>query len=222
MIVEKIHEKFSFKQSKWLEKYTSFNKQKETELKMLLKKISLNYLLMLLLVKRWKMFVIDKKSNLLKNMILKKIIIQQSKLLFTSIHKSYENCGSYTFKQNDEPIYVGFAILELSKLHMHETYYDKLQPYFGQENLQLHCIDTDGMILNMKTDNIINDLKKLEDLFDFSNLDENHELFSNDNKRLFGIFKIETPKIICINELVCLRSKMYVFECGDESKNKKK
>ena len=61
----------------------------------------------------------------------------------------------------DEAIYDGFAILELSKLHMYETYYDTLQPYFGQENLQLHYIDTDGMILIMKTDNIIKDLKKI-------------------------------------------------------------
>ena len=29
-------------------------------------------------------------------------------------------------------MYVGFTILELSKLHMYETNYDKLQLYFGQ------------------------------------------------------------------------------------------
>ena len=57
----------------------------------------------------------------------------------------------------DKAIYVGFAILELSKLHMYETYYDILQPYFGQENLQLHYIDTDGMFLSMKTTDIIKD-----------------------------------------------------------------
>ena len=28
----------------------------------------------------------------------------------------------------DKPIDIGFAILELIKLHMYETYYDKLQP----------------------------------------------------------------------------------------------
>ena len=83
----------------------------------------------------------------------------------------------------DKAKYVGFAILELSKLHMNETYYDTLQPYFGQENLQLHYIDTDGMILSMRTENIIKDLKSLEDIFDFSNLDENHELFSYKNKK---------------------------------------
>ena len=105
----------------------------------------------------------------------------------------------------DKAIYVGFAILQLSKLHMYETYYDTLQPYFGQDNLQLHYVDTDGMFLSMKTKDIIKDLKKLEDIFDFSNLDENHEMFSNINKKVIGKFKIETPKNIWIDEFVCLR-----------------
>ena len=60
----------------------------------------------------------------------------------------------------DKAIFVGFTILELSNLHMYETSYDKLQPYFGLENVQLHYIDTDGMILCMKTQNIIKDFKK--------------------------------------------------------------
>ena len=50
MIVEKIHEIISFQQSRWLENYISFDSKKETRLKMILKKISINYLLMLLLV----------------------------------------------------------------------------------------------------------------------------------------------------------------------------
>ena len=67
----------------------------------------------------------------------KKNLTQQSKLTFNRIHKSYENGDSYSFRQNevkmDKPIYFGFAILELSKLHMYATCYDKLQPYIGKE-----------------------------------------------------------------------------------------
>ena len=122
----------------------------------------------------------------------------------------------------DEAIYVGFAILELSKLHMYETYYDTLQPYFGRENLQLHYIDTDGLILSMKTKDIIKDSKNLEDIFDFSNLDENHELISNKNKKVIGKFKIETTKNVFINEFVCLRSKAYSCKCKDNIENKNK
>ena len=70
--------------------------------------------------------------------------------------------------------------------------------------------------------NIIRDLKNLEDIFDFSNIDKNHELFSKKNERVICKFKIETPKNIWIDEFVCLRSKMYSFKCGDDTKNKVK
>ena len=94
---------------------------------------------------------------------------------------------------------------ELSKLQMYENYYDTLQTYFGQEYLQVPYFDTDGLILSMKTENIIKDFKSLEDIFDISNLDENHELFSEKNKKVFRKYKIQTPKNIWIDELVCLR-----------------
>ena len=76
------------------------------------------------------------------------------------------------------------------------------------------------MILSIKTKDIIKDLKNLEDIFDFSNLDENHELFSNINKKVIGKFKIETPKNIWIDEFVCLRSKAYSFKCKDNKEDK--
>ena len=37
-----------------------------------------------------------------------------------------------------------------------------------------------------------------------------------------GKFKLEAPKDIWIDEFVCLRSKMYSFKCGDDSKIKLK
>ena len=111
-------------------------------------------------------------------------------MTFNESHKSYENCDSYTFKQNEvlmyRPIYLGFAVLKLSKLHMYEINYDKLQPYFGQENIQLHYIDTDALVLSVNTKDIMKDLKSLEDVFYISFLDENHEIFSN-----------KTPKSNC-------------------------
>ena len=108
----------------------------------------------------------------------------------------------------DKPIYLGSAILELSKLHMYETYYDILQPYFGQENLQLHYMDTDSFVLSVNKIDINSDLKNLEHVFDFSNFDEKHELFGNKNKKLVGFSKSETPKSNWIDEFVCLRSKV--------------
>ena len=137
------------------------------------------------------------KIKFIKKDEYREIIKQQSKLTFNGIHKSYENCDSYTFKQNEvlmeRPIYLGFTVLELSKFLLFETYYDILQSYFGQEIIEPYYMDTDSLVLSVNTKDIIKDLKKLGDIFDFSNLDEKHELFSFKNKKVLGKFKIKTP-----------------------------
>ena len=53
---------------------------------------------------------------------------------------------------------------------MYNTYYDVLQPNFGEESLKLHYMDTNSAIVTLKTKDIINDLKNLKQHFDFSNL----------------------------------------------------
>ena len=226
MSVNKVHAVISFKQCKWLEKYINFNTQKRNQAVNDFEKDFYKILNNAFYGK-----TMEKVRNRLKIKFVKKddcreIIKQQSKLTFNGIHNSYENCDSYTFKQNavlmDKPIYLGFFVLELSKLLMYETYYDKLQPYLGQENLYLHYMDTDSFVLIVNTKDIIKDLKNFEDIFDFSNLDKNHELYSNKNKKVIDKFKIETPKNIWIDEFACLRSKMCAFKCGDDSKNKLK
>ena len=226
MIVEKVHEIISFKQSKWLESYINFITQKRNKAKNEFEKDFFKLLVNAAFGKFLENVRNRLELELIKKDNIKKIIDQQSELTFNGIQKSYENYYSYTFKKNevvmDKAIYVGFAISELSKLHMYETKYDILKPYFGQETLQLHYIDTDGMILSMKTKNIINDLKYLEDIFDFSNLDENQKLFNIKNKKVIGKFKIETPKNVIIDEFVCLRSKAYSFKGKDKDENKNK
>ena len=226
MVVEKIHEIISFRQSRWLEGYISFKTQKRNRAKNDFKKDFFKLLVNAAFGKFLENIRNRLELELIKKDDIKKIITRQSKLTFNGIQKSYENYDSYTFKQNqvvmDKAIYVGFAILELSKLHMYETYYDTLQPYFGQENFQLHYIDTDDMFLSMKTKDIIKDLKNFEDIFDFSNLDKNQELYSEKNKKRLGFFKIETPKNIWIDEFVCLRSKAYSFKCKDNKEDKNK
>ena len=226
MIIDKVHNIISFKQSNWLDKYISFNTQKRNKAKNDFEKDFYKLLNNAFYGKTMENVRNRLKIKFIKKDDHKEITKQQSKLTFNGIHKSYENCDCYTFKQNevlmDKPIYLGFTVLELSKLLMYETYYDKLQSYFGQENLQLHYMDTDSFILTVNTKDIIKDSKNLEDIFDFSNLDENHELFSNEKKKVIGKFKNECPRNIWIDEFICLRSKMYAYKCGDDSKNKLK
>ena len=121
-----------------------------------------------------------------------RVFKQQSKLTFNGIYKFYTNCGSYTFKQYEvlmeKPIYLGFSVLELSNLLLYETCYDKFKPYFGRENLQLHYMDCDSFVSSIKTQNIVNDLNNLEHLFDFCNLNENEEIFSEKKTEKLLIF----------------------------------
>ena len=167
-----------------------------------------------------------RKIEIIKRDDYDKILKQQRKLTFNGIHKSFNTCDSYLVKKHeiimDKPIYLGFAILDLSKLHIYETYFDTLQSDFGQENIQLHYMDCDSFILSIKSENIIKDLKNLNNIFDCSNIDENHELYSEKNTKVLGKFKKETPKNIFIDEFIALRSKMYAFKCGDDSKNRLK
>ena len=55
----------------------------------------------------------------------KESIKHQSKLTFNGIHKSYETCDSYVVLKNEvlmnNPKYLGFSVLEMSKLLMYAT-----------------------------------------------------------------------------------------------------
>ena len=81
---------------------------------------------------------------------------------------------------------------------------------------------TDSFVLSFDKKDIIKDLKNLEDFLEFSNLIDNHELFSKKNKKVIGNFKTETPADIWIDEFVCVRSQMHAFKCGNDSRNKLK
>ena len=68
-----------------------------------------------------------------------------------------------------------------------------------KKSIQSRYMDTDSFLLSVNTKNIIKDLKNLENLFDFSHLNGNHETFNTKNKRVNGKFKIKTPKNIWID-----------------------
>ena len=70
----------------------------------------------------------------------------------------------------ERPIYLVFTTIELSKFVMYETCYDKFQSLFGQDNPQLPYMDCDIFILSIKKQNILYDIKSLEDVFDFNSL----------------------------------------------------
>ena len=103
--VEKVHNVISFKQSKWLEKFISFNIKKRNHAKNdfeedFYKSINNSF---------YRKTMENVRNRIKEDFIRKddsdKIIKQQSKITFNGIHKSYENYDSYTFKQNGVLMY---------------------------------------------------------------------------------------------------------------------
>ena len=66
-------------------------------------------------------------------------------------------------------------------------------------------METDSFILIVNTKVIIKDLRNSKDTFGFSNLDKNHEIFSNKNEKVVGKLNLETPENILVIELVLSR-----------------
>ena len=56
--------------------------------------------------------------------------------------------------------------------------------------------NTDSSVSSVNTKAFTKDLQTIEDVFDFSILDENHELFSNKNKKVLVKFKRNSEKYL--------------------------
>ena len=139
---------------------------------------------------------------------------------FTYIKRFSENlCAIHLEKTKvylNKPIYVGFAVLELSKLHMYKFYYDKLKPKFKSGINILYC-DTDAFVLHIKTGNLVKDIQDMKSEFDFSDYPKQHILQDNSNKKVVGKFKDELNGSV-MSKFISLRSKMYAFKVAEKEK----
>jgi Rho termination factor, N-terminal domain/Recombination endonuclease VII len=121
----------------------------------------------------------------------------------------------------DKPIYTGFAVLELSKLHMYKFHYDVVKEMYGHK-AKLLFTDTDSLCYTIETDNIYTDLVKILTHLDMSGYPKDHPLYSTENKKKLGKFKDELCGQI-MREFIGLRSKLYAYNTldGDEQKKAK-
>ena len=119
----------------------------------------------------------------------------------------------------NRPIYVGMSILDLSKHLMYDFYYNKLKKQYS--NCKLLYTDTDSFILKIETDDFYRDMKRTINLYDTSNYNKEHYLFSNKNRKVLGLFKDEMGGIP-ISEYVGLRPKMYSVITKEEQIRKAK
>ena len=67
----------------------------------------------------------------------------------------------------DKPIFLGMSILDLSKLHMYQFYYDVLKKKYN-ENIKLVYTDTDSYVIQTMTDDVYKDFNEIKQHMDFS------------------------------------------------------
>ena len=107
----------------------------------------------------------------------------------------------------NKPIYVGFSILELSKLLMYEFHYKYIKNKF---DANLLITDMDSLVYKIKTEYVYEDFYLDKYLFNFSDYPLHSKFFDLVNKKVIGKMKDEFKGKI-ISESAGLKPKMYSF-----------
>ena len=115
-------------------------------------------------------------------------------------------------------LFLGFTVLERSKLMMAREFHDTIVPHFKE--VQLLTTDTDSFIIKVRTDNLEADLKVLEEKFDFSNFPKDSKLHSKKAENHLGRFKVETCGMWRIQKGISLRNKVYSLKLEPTEHNR--
>ena len=87
------------------------------------------------------------------------------------------------------PIFMDAVILETSKLHMHEFWYDHLKNKYN-DKVELIYTDTDSFIIEVETNDICKDMYENKNQYDFSEYPKNHNNFDMSKKKFWGNLKM--------------------------------
>ena len=142
-----------------------------------------------------------------------KFTIFSDNLVAVHKKKTVVNCN--------KPIYIGFVILELSKLKMYQTFYQYLKPKFG-DRIELLYTDTDSFILHIQSEDLYEEIKDdIKEYYDTKKYPKNSPLFYEGNAFKLGCLKDEcNGKVIREFCGTCAKSYIYMIE-GEETENKR-
>ena len=122
----------------------------------------------------------------------------------------------------NKPIYVGQAILDLSKTLMFDFHYNYIRDLFG-DKAELLFTDTDSLMYLIQTEDFYEDINKdIKRKFDTSDYLEKHPsgIKTGINKKVIGKF-MDVPAGKQITHFVGLRPKLYSFKTEDNSETRK-
>jgi hypothetical protein len=222
MKLTRIHRAIKFRQSAWLKSYIDLNIDKRKEATQAGDKVGKDL---------YKLFCNAVFGKTMEN-VRKRVNIE----LHTSAMMAKKRIARPTFKRAkrfhdqligvhlqkaklelNRPIQVGFAILDLSKLHMYKFHYNVWMTTFPQSTLLF--TDTDSLCYAVDYRGTVNTfsegIARIRDEFDFSEYPTTHPLFSQRNMKVVGKFKDELHGRAML-KFVGLRPKLYSYVCEEE------
>ena len=224
MKITAVHRGISFYQSPWMEPYI----RKNTELR----KCAANnfekdfFKLMNNSVFGKTIENIRKRQNI-------ELVDDRKKALKLSSRPNFDRCTIFdrnliaihmkkTEVYFNKPVYVGQAILDLSKTLMYDFHYNYIKDKYGKK-AELLFTDTDSLMYQIKTKDFYKDIcYDIKNKFDTSDYPTNHSsgILTGVNKKVIGMFKDEASGKQ-ITHFVGLRPKLYSYKLEDEKELKK-
>ena len=216
--LKKIHRVISFNESNWIEPYVLFNTEKRKNAKSVFEQNFFKLLLNSLYGKTMENVRKRKRVELVtdENQLTKLV----SKPTFNNFKIFNENLVGVDMKKVevtlDKPIYIGFCILDISKVVMYDFHYNHILKKYGSNAILLFS-DTDSLCYLKFIEDLHKKMFEDIEIFDTSNYPRDHFLYRIERKKGLGYFKDEMGGKI-IKEFVGLRAKMYSILTEDENK----
>ena len=223
LVLEKIHRVMKFKQSAWMKEYIDFNTRLRTAAKNDFEKDFYKLMnnsvfgkTMENIRKHINIKLVNNEEEYLKNLM--KPNFKSGTLLGPDLMSC--EMGKVRVVMN-KPVYLGQAILDLSKTIIYEFHYDYMIPKHG-DRLKMCYMDMDSLIYSIKTKDFYSDISPdVESRFDTSGYpnDGSRPLPIGKNKKVIGLMKDELGGEI-MKEFVSLRPKTYSYRVGNSEPKK--
>ena len=222
MKLTRIHRGIEFRQSFWLAKYIALNTEKRKQARNTFEKDFFKLL---------NNSIFGKTMENVRQRVNFELVHTEKRLKKVAAKPSFHRAhifnddltGVLCLKSKiklDKPIYVGFAILDLSKTLMYDFHYNFVKAKYG-DAAELCFTDTDSLLYDIHTDDVYADMQASAHMFDFSDYPQDNELHSNVNKKVLGKMKDELAGQV-MDEFVGLRPKMYSVKHGGVEKKRAK
>ena len=193
-VLEKIHRVIQFKQSAWMKEYIDFNTRLRTaatnDFEKDFYKLMNNSVFgktMENIRKHRDIKLVNNKEDYLKQVM--KPNFKSGTLLGTDLMSC--EMGKVKVKMN-KPVYLGQAILDLSKTIMYEFHYEYMKKKYHEVDLKLLYMDTDSLVYKIRTEDFYKDISEdVEARFGTSGYVPSRPLPIGKNKKVIGLMKDE-------------------------------